>query len=300
MSMVVRLVVLAVGTLATLVILAPPAAAHPTLVATLPEAGYSVTAPPEEIGLVFDERVTLHELTVEGQARGDIQTTDPQLSADGTRVVVRPLAELPDGAYTVHWQITALDGDVVDGTFGFGVGAAAAPVAGSSTTQTSGLGAAAVLRWALFTSLALALGGVAGDTLARHRVREAGPERALVAPRPWLRPAGILGVASSLGLALHSLGGGSLTQGLSNASVPELLESPTGELIVVELIAFVVATIVAAVRPLRRLTVFALAAVVVAEGLRSHLQAEAPPLGSIVIIVHLAAVAIWERVRWSV
>ncbi|MGH8774374.1 MAG: copper resistance D family protein, partial [Jiangellaceae bacterium] len=119
-----------------------------------------------------------------------------------------------------------------------------------------------------------------------------GPDRALVALRPWLLPAGLLGVAASLGLALHSLGGGSLTEGVANASVTALLDSPTGRLIAVELAAFLVAA-AAAVRPFRRLIALALAVVVVAEGLRSHLHTEAQPLGSITIIVHLAAVAIW-------
>lgn len=93
--MLARLVVLLLGGAVAVVMLAQPVAAHPTLVATLPEAGYSVNTPPEEIGLVFDERVTVHELVVEGQARGDIRTTDLQVSTDGTRVVVTPtLAEL--------------------------------------------------------------------------------------------------------------------------------------------------------------------------------------------------------------
>lgn len=272
--------------------LALPAAAHPTLVATLPEAGYSVTTSPEEIGLVFDERVTVHFLDVEGQARGKIRTSDPELSADGTRVVVRPVDPLPDGAYTVRWQITALDGDIVDGTFGFGVGAAAAPTADPAATQTSGLGAAAVLRWVLLTGLALGLGGLVGDTLARRGARLAGSDHGLVAPRPWLLPGSVLGVVASMGLALHALGGGSLATGLTNLSVATLLDSSSGRLITVQVGAFIVAT-VAATRPNRRLLAAALGVVVVAHGLGSHLQTQAPPWGSLTIMVHLAAVAIW-------
>jgi copper transport protein len=286
-----RFVLLVLAGLAGLMAGAPPALAHPTLVATVPEAGYSVTEPPEEIGLVFDERVAVTELVLEGQARGDVTTGDPQVSADGTRIVVRPEDPLPDGVYTVRWQVVGSDGHDVDGTFGFGVGAAAAP-SGAASAETSGLGTAVVLRWAMFAALAVSLGGLAGDALARRRARLAGPERALVAPQPWTLVGSVLGVVASVGLGLHALGAGSLVGGLSNPSVAALLDTPAGRLVAVQIGAFALAA-AAAVRPHRRWLAAALTVVVIAEGWRSHLQTEAPPLGSITIMVHLAAVAIW-------
>lgn len=292
MSAMVRLVMSLVAGVAAVVVAAPPAAAHPTLVATLPEAGYSVASPPEEIGLVFDERVTVHELTVEGQARGDISTSDLRVSDDGMRVVVTPSRELPEGRYTVRWQATGSDGHDVDGTFGFGVGDAAVPAAQASDVQTSGLGSEAVLRWLLFGSLAVALGGLAGDALARRRVLQAGPDRDLVAPRPWLIPACALGVAAALGLAVQSVGGGSLVDGVADFSVTTLLGDPAGRFVAAELGALTVA-LLAAVAPFRRVLALALLAAIIADGLRSHLQTEAPPFGSITVIVHLAAAAIW-------
>lgn len=286
-----RLALVMVVGLAGLAAVPVPASAHPTLVATVPEAGYSVAEPPEEVGLVFDERVIVTELVLEGQARGDIRTGDPRVSDDGTRIVIHPVQPLPDGVYTVRWRVVGSDGHDVDGTFGFAVGTVAAPV-GAASAETSGLGTAVVLRWAVFTGLALGLGGLAGDALVRRRVRLAGPDRALVASRPWVLPGSVLGVIGSVGLALHLVGGGSLVDGVSNSSVGALLDTRPGRLVAVQIGAFVLAA-AAAVRPNRRWAALALAVVVIAEGWRSHLQAEAAPLGSITIVVHLAAVAVW-------
>lgn len=291
MRMLRRLLLILVGGIAGVAIFASPAVAHPTLVATLPEAGYSVATPPEEIGLVFDERVTVHELTIEGQARGDIQTSELKVSGDGMRATVQPEAELPEGRYTVRWRATGVDGHDVDGTFGFGVGDAAAP-AQASTVETPGLATAAVLRWAMFAALAVALGGLVADAMVRRQVRQGGSGRQLIAPRPWILPACVAGAIATVGLAVQSMGGGSLTDGVASFSISKLLDGAAGRLIVVELGAFVVAA-VAARAPLRRVIAFALVVVIVADGMRSHLQTEAPPLGSITVIVHLGAVAIW-------
>lgn len=129
-----------------------------------------------------------------------------------------------------------------------------------------------------------------GDLLVRRRLGQG--RRALPTPRPWLLPSGLVGVAAAAGLALHSLGGGSIIRGLFDVSVITLLESSTGRVVGVELVAFIVATAGAARRN-RAVAISALAVVVIAEGMRSHLEGEAAHLGSIVIVVHLAAGAVW-------
>ncbi|WP_165367454.1 copper resistance CopC/CopD family protein [Phytoactinopolyspora endophytica] len=288
-----RLLAVPAGVVAGMVILAQPAAAHPTLVTTLPEAGYSITAPPEEIGLVFDERVTVHEISVEGQARGDVETSEPRVSEDGTRITVEPGSPLAEGRYTVYWEVAGIDGHDVSGTFGFGVGDVTAPTADPSVAQTPGLGPAAMLRWGLFVALALAFGGLVGDALARRRAGMARPDQALDTPRPWLLQGSLLGVVASFGLAVHSLGRGDILDGIVNGSPGDLIESSAGRLILVELAAFTVTAILAAAGPFRRVMALALMVVIVAEGLRSHVQTEAPPWGSATIMVHLAAVTIW-------
>ncbi|HJT91203.1 MAG TPA: copper resistance CopC family protein, partial [Mycobacterium sp.] len=108
---------------------------------TFPQAGYSVAKAPAQIGLEFDEPVTVQSLSLDGESRGRIATSRPSRSADRTTITVSADRPLPDGTYTVRWRITAADGDVVDGTFGFGVGvpttaadASSAETAGKATT----------------------------------------------------------------------------------------------------------------------------------------------------------------------
>lgn len=289
-----RWVAVLVLTAAAVVVAAPPRAwAHPTLVSTMPEAGYSVSEPPAQVGVVFDEPVTVHFLVVEGQARGRIATTDPETSADGATVTVSPTRPLPDGRYTVRWKITAQDGDVVEGAFGFGVGNVAATTAvDPGSTSTEGLPAVTLLRWALFTGLAVALGGLVGERLVRDRVRRAAPERELPAPRPWLAAGSGFGLLAAVGLALHQVGGGDLMQGLADASVAALVDSDAGRLLAVEVVGFAAAGL-AALRPARPLVAAALLVVVAAEGQRSHLRDAAGAGGTVTIAVHLLAVAVW-------
>jgi copper transport protein len=78
----------------------------------------------------------------------------------GGHAIVAPLAHLPTGAYTVRWQALSGDGHVVSGVYTFGVRVAAPPPtdaygsSGPTTTEN-------VLRWLLFVSLALVIGGIA-------------------------------------------------------------------------------------------------------------------------------------------
>lgn len=275
-----RCAVLGVAVVINLTTFALPATAHATLVATLPEAGYSVTEAPQELGLVFDERVSLDTLRVEGQARGDVRTTAPHVSPDGMTISARPATPLPEGRYTVSWRVIGLDGHEIEGTFGFGVGAEAVPSAAGVTATSSGSGMDVALRWALLAGLAVALGGLVGEALVRRRERRLDDAPAVETPQPWLLSASSVGLVAASGLAL----------GAQERGDP--LDSPGQVALVVQVLGFIVATL-AAVRPTRWLVAVALAVVVVAEGVRSHLQVEATPFGSIVIVVHLAAAAVW-------
>jgi len=146
--------ILSSGLAALFVLLAAgPALAHPTLLTTTPPAGYATTEPPVVVSIRFDEPVTVRQFVLRGQGRGPVGTSQVTKSDGGRTATVRPVTPLPPGRYTVQWQITAQDGDIVDGTFGFGV-ATSAPAAAGSATQTAGTATAALLRWALFLGLA--------------------------------------------------------------------------------------------------------------------------------------------------
>lgn len=255
---------------------ARPASAHPTLIQTQPSAGYAVAQSPPEIVVVFDEQVRLTRdgFALDGQARGNIATAPPQLSADATTITVRLPQPLPKGQYTLHWRVIGEDGHTVDGAFGFGVGTSS-PTGAQSTTATSGLPVLAVARWSVLAGLTVALGGLAGEGVVRRLLTYIPVERRIPAPRPWVVTGSVLGAAGALGLAAYQLVGGNLLTG-----------------VLVEIVAFAAAALLALTYgPLLALP--ALLAAVVAESGLSHVGTEAPGWGAVTIGLHLTAATVW-------
>jgi methionine-rich copper-binding protein CopC len=128
---------------------ASPASAHAHLLVTTPAAGYSVSASPAGLTLIFDQSVSLKGtvLHLSGGAgpvalgRAQLSNGDRWLSA----AVPRPL---PSGQYTVTWQVIASDGDVSGGSYSFAVGVTQASpgiAAGSTVTRGADLGRHAAL-----------------------------------------------------------------------------------------------------------------------------------------------------------
>lgn len=276
------------GLLALFAVLAGPAWAHATLVGTSPPAGYAVPRSPTTVSLTFDEPVTTgrHALVVTGPGGTAVSTGPLQHADGGRRISVTVDTRLPAGGYTVTWQVTATDGDVVGGSYGFAVGSGHVPA--TRSPQTRGLVAAAVLRWLLFTGLALALGGLFADQLARRRAT--GTE--LVPPRPLLRAGAALVLVATAGLAVHLLGGGSLLTGAGRFSVAALAGSAPGLLALIELLAAAIA-LAAALSPRPRLTGLPLLVIVAVEGVRAHPEAVAAGWGLLITVVHLGAAAVW-------
>ena len=108
-----------------LLTLAMPAglAAHSTLVRSQPPAGATLTAPPSQIILWFNERLErqFHAVTVtDGQGR-TIPTQNLHVDqADPTQLTVA-VEPLPPGVYRVRWQVLSRDGHVAKGAFSFSV-----------------------------------------------------------------------------------------------------------------------------------------------------------------------------------
>ena len=293
-----RLLLLVLAPACIFFVFASPAQAHPTLLDTLPQAGYSYSQSPVEIGVVFDQPVAVQRLTVSGQGRGLIATSKPLRSPDGTRITLIPDRPLPAGNYTVRWQITAEDGDLVDGTFDFGVGVPSATSrSGSSSTDTVGLGKVALLRWMLFGGIALALGGLVGDAMVRDRVRRAQLTRHLdlIAPRPWVLSGSLLGLLAVMALALIQVGRGDLVNGLTGFSINKIVNSDAGWILLVEFAGFSLSAL-ASLRSFHRVALFGLTSVVVAEAWRSHLHASSAWLGSATIGIHFLVAALWVGV----
>lgn len=259
---------------------ASPAAAHPIVVQTLPEAGSGYAEPPVQIGLVLDEPVVVQNLTVRGRAQGLIATSAPSRSPDHRTVTVTPDQPLPEDNYTVHWQIMANDGDIVTGAFVFGVGVPTNSVAAPSVGDV-GSSTVTALRWILFGGLAIALGGMVGNSMVRDRAQRAHhkDELELEVPRPWVLGGSVVGLVAVIGLGLAQYG-------LTRSQPGWLLLEASGFLL----------GVLAGIRLRSRPALAGMLLVIIAEAGRSHLNARSGWLGSVTIGAHLTVAALWVGV----
>jgi copper transport protein len=276
---------------AVLAATAPAASAHAALLFTSPAVGAAVPSPPAQIVLTFDEPVTLAGPPVAlTNAAGHRFTLGGSRLSEGRAVItVAVPGRLPDGVYTVTWQVISADGDPVNSAYTFAVGPAPASLStAAGPSSTPGEWWLAAARWVLFAALAMALGGLAARRVAVpvavRRVRPLPAVRAL--------PAALAGLAAALVLALLQLGGGSLTAGLAHPSVTRLLSSGPGAVAAAEVLAFAAAAIALRLRrPAWAAT--ALLAVVVAEGFRAHPESFAGAGGVLLTWAHLLPAALW-------
>ncbi|GAB2956496.1 hypothetical protein GCM10023080_014670 [Streptomyces pseudoechinosporeus] len=262
--------------LAALIGSAPPASAHATLLFTSPAADATVADSPDSLVLVFDQPVGLNGSTVRLGPTAELGT--PALSRGDRTLTIPVRSSLGEGVHTVDWQVTARDGDIMTGSYRFAVGPRTVALGSGQTTAAKDATPTAALRWLLFTALALMLGELAASRLAA-RVPDAPARR----PRPWMLPASLTGCAAALALAALQVGGGSL------ASV---LDTRPGVLSVVEIAGFALAGAAVLVRR-RAWALVPLAAVLVAEALRAHPQAEQAVAGPVLTFVHLTAATLW-------
>lgn len=258
-----------------------PAQAHATLLFTTPTANGAVPTSPRQIQLVFDQAVAPagSALTITGPD-GAAPVGAVRLSR-GDRVLSVPLlSRLEPGEYEVAWAVTARDGDSMAAEFRFAVGSSAGLTLGPQTPQTPGATPTGVLRWLLFAGLALLLGGLVGEHLAR---RTSEPDD----PRPLLRTGGRLALLGAVGLALVQAGGGSLSSGVTRVGV--LVDSAPGRLAAGEV---ALALVVLASRR-RTVLIAGTVGIAILEGLRAHPQAELPGWGAVFLSLHLLAAAVW-------
>ncbi|MFY0409398.1 copper resistance protein CopC [Solicola sp. PLA-1-18] len=110
-----------VGAVATAILLlvpAPTASAHDSLVSSSPAADSTIDTAPTEIRLRFSEEVVPTAPTVAVSTAG-VDLPAAQASTEGT-LVTRPLpATLEPGRYDVTWRVVSSDGHAISGTFTF-------------------------------------------------------------------------------------------------------------------------------------------------------------------------------------
>src|ERR671916_3423625 len=119
-----RVALLAGLAAAWLLLSCAPALAHATLVGASPPRGGSVSEPPERVELRFTEPVDagFDPVVVRDAGGARVDEGGAGVDPEDARVVLADLEKLPEGAYTVEWRITSIDGHVVEGRYGFAVG----------------------------------------------------------------------------------------------------------------------------------------------------------------------------------
>lgn len=202
---------------------AKPLFAHAVLARSDPAASDRLDKAPAEIRLWFTEPVEpkFSSILLRDSKGDQVKLPASQVDvADAKQMVLQPPA-LPDGLYTVVWQVvSAADGHHTEGNFPFQIGAGAnsqsAPVATEETIPWS----AALIRWFNLLGLALAVGSIGFVGFVWQPANEQ-PEPAVatrMARITWLGW-GLLGITGGLLLLMQ-------TAIITNTSLGTALTSP--------------------------------------------------------------------------
>ncbi|EGX60680.1 hypothetical protein SZN_06124 [Streptomyces zinciresistens K42] len=291
---------------------AGPAAAHAAPTGSDPRQGAVVSAAPTRITLSFSERVTLSD--------GSVRVLDPRggpiqdgnaVGVTGATYAVKLRGGLPDGTYTVTYQVVSDDGHPVAGAYTFSIGApsrTSVPVDG----RAAGGGVVGVLygvgRYASYAGFAVLAGGAAFVLACWRRGTTVRPVQRLVVTG-WLT---LTGATLALLLLRGSYtGSGKVGDVFDLDLLGQVLQTKTGAALVSRLLLLAAAALFVAVlfgtydereeEEQRDLAVgLAIGGSVVAAGLAAswamseHASAGLQPKIAVpVAIVHLLAVASW-------
>jgi len=103
------------------------ALAHAAFVGALPEPGVRTEVAPSEVALNFTEPLNRRLTSVKLIAVASGKQVPSTRTAGASRLLLRPERTLGTGAYRVHWHtVSTEDGHALEGSFSFGVRAAAA------------------------------------------------------------------------------------------------------------------------------------------------------------------------------
>jgi methionine-rich copper-binding protein CopC len=103
-------------------VVAAPAAAHSLLLESVPAAGATLSAPPAQLMLRFNNRVekALSRLRLIDE-RGAEQPLAIAVAGGPADRLTAPVPALAPGRWRVEWQVLSTDGHVVSGRFDFTV-----------------------------------------------------------------------------------------------------------------------------------------------------------------------------------
>ena len=206
------------------VALAGPAAAHASLVSTVPGEGARLGVAPAEVTLAFSEGVSLGAGYARVLSSAGERVDTGTASVDGAVLAIPLRSGLPDDGYLVTYRVVSADSHPISGAFSFVVGDGELVPSGTAAQDATDPVVSLLLpaaRWLGFAGLALAVGvpvlvlacWPGGWGSARLR-RLAGRGAVLVA------------VASAAGFLLQ--GPYAAATGLGTALDPDLLAATAG------------------------------------------------------------------------
>lgn len=283
---------------------APGAFAHAAFLGSQPGPGMRLEDPPARVVLNFTEPLN-ERLTKARLVRvDDGRAVEARLAASRERLVVEPGVELPAGAYRVEWHsVSTADGHALEGSFSFGVRAAAA--GGEHAVEQSPLARDGWLRVlaraAMYATLLLFAGMLFLRVLVRHRgagswlvpdpLPPAVRETARARERRLLIDLGLVtGAAAALSAVAEAAdaAGGLSAEGLRDF----LLSNLAGVSRVMVVLLVLLAGFVAVRRP--RVAALPAALALGAVAASGHASSASPRGASIVVDwVHLMAGAVW-------
>lgn len=291
------------GALAAAGLLSDRAAAHGSFVEARPAPGVRVEAAPDRVELRFTEPLN------RSLARGEIVAADGtavQLiaqAAEDRMLLLRPARELGTGTYQVRWHsVSTIDGHALEGTFSFGVRAAAAggaqrieqsPLARGGWLRVLSRGALyaalTLLGGALLVPLLLARGSRASWLAASSPAVVAGTtasrERRLIENTAWI--AVLLALASTLAETYDAAGS------LGLAALRDFLTtSSAGWARLALVVALGVVAVARTLRP--RIAASALVLALGAVALSGHAAGAAPRVPVVLNDwMHLLSASVW-------
>ncbi|MCT9076365.1 copper resistance CopC/CopD family protein [Streptomyces fulvoviolaceus] len=160
------LVLLLLAATGLLLATAGPASAHAALTGSAPQQGVVVDKAPTQVSLTFSEKVALSSdslrvLDPKGKA---VQQGKPT-NLSGTTYAVQLHSGLPDGTYTVTYQVVSADSHPVAGAYTFSVGAPSTTSVSVSSGDTAGGGVVGWLygfgRYMSYAGFIVLVGGAA-------------------------------------------------------------------------------------------------------------------------------------------
>ncbi|MGH3993554.1 MAG: copper resistance CopC/CopD family protein, partial [Pseudonocardiaceae bacterium] len=302
----------AVAALALALVVAPSAFGHAAFVESQPSPGQRLEQTPPRVVLGFTEPLNRKLTTAElvNVASGERVPATVEASPE-RQLIVRPSGPLETGPYRVDWHtVSTQDGHALEGSFGFGVRAAAA--GGEQRIEQSPLARdgwlRVLLRTLLYASLFYFVGGLIGAAFLssgagpagwlvpnglRRALERSGRDPARLASGLWRRTvdAGWLALAAAVAVAVaeaEDASGGLSLDGLADY----LLGNVAGIARVATVVAIMLALPHAAHLRIVAATWGAIAFLAIAVG--GHANSADPRLAAVATDwIHLVAAAVW-------